>query len=62
MFLEQGLIKFNAWMEDLIPRALDLLLEVVFAFVLIIIGVKLIGWVRKLLKKSLFLKSKKTIK
>ncbi len=53
MFLEQGLIKFNSWMEDLIPRALDLLLEVVFAFVLIIIGVKLIGWVRKLLKKSL---------
>ena len=53
MFLEHELTKVSAWVEDLIPRALDLILEIALAFVIIIVGMKLIKWVRKLLKKSL---------
>ncbi len=47
------LSKFGEWVEGLIPRLLDFVIEVALAFVFIVIGVKLIGWVRKILRKSL---------
>ena len=47
------LSKFGEWVEGLFPRVLDFIIEVALAFVFIVIGMKLIGWVRKILKKSL---------
>ena len=47
------LSKFGEWVEGLLPRALDFIIEVALAFVFIVIGMKLIGWVRKILRKSL---------
>ncbi len=47
------LSKFGEWVEGLLPRVLDFVIEVALAFVFIVIGMKLIGWVRKILKKSL---------
>lgn len=51
--VQQEISKVGEWVEDLIPKALDFVIEVALAFVVIIIGMKLIKWVRKLLKKSL---------
>ena len=51
--VKEELSKFGEWVENLLPRALDFIIEVALAFVVIVIGMKLIGWVRKLLKKSL---------
>lgn len=45
--------RFAQWLEDLFPKLLDFILQVAFAFVIIIIGVKIIGWIRKILRKSL---------
>ena len=45
--------RFGLWLEELLPRLLDFILQVAAAFVVLIIGVKLIGWLRKLLKRSL---------
>ena len=51
--VKEELSRFGEWVESLIPRALDFVIEVALAFVFIIIGMKLIGWVRKILRKSL---------
>ena len=51
--VKKELSKFGEWVESLLPRALDFVIEVALAFVFIIIGMKLIGWVRKILRKSL---------
>ncbi len=51
--VQQEISKVGEWVEGLIPKALDFVIEVALAFVVIIIGMKLIKWVRKLLKKSL---------
>lgn len=51
--VKKELSKFGEWVEGLIPRALDFVIEVALAFVFIVIGMKLIGWVRKILRKSL---------
>ena len=45
--------KLAEWLEGLIPKALDLILEVAVAFIFIIIGLKLIKWIRKILKRAL---------
>lgn len=51
--VQKELSKVGEWVEGLLPRALDLVIEIALAFVVIIIGMKLIKWTRKLLKKSL---------
>ena len=51
--VKKELSKFGEWVESLLPRALDFVIEVALAFVFIVIGMKLIGWVRKILRKSL---------
>lgn len=51
--VQEEISKVGEWVEGLIPKALDFVIEVALAFVVIIIGMKLIKWVRKLLKKSL---------
>lgn len=51
--VQKELSKVGEWLEGLLPRALDFVIEVALAFVVIIIGMKLIKWTRKLLKKSL---------
>ena len=51
--VKEELSRFGEWVESLIPRALDFVIEVALAFVFIVIGMKLIGWVRKILRKSL---------
>lgn len=51
--VKEELSKFREWVEGLVPRLLDFVIEVALAFVFIVIGMKLIGWVRKILRKSL---------
>lgn len=51
--VQKEISKLGEWVEGLLPRVLDFVIEVALAFVVIIIGMKLIKWVRKLLKKSL---------
>lgn len=51
--VHEELSRMRQWLEDLFPKLLDFILQVAFAFVVIIVGMKLIGWVRKILRKSL---------
>ena len=50
---KEELGRFAQWLEDLFPKLLDFILQVALAFVVIVIGIKVIGWVRKILRKSL---------
>lgn len=47
------LSKTAQWVEGMIPKLLDFVLEVALAFVVIIVGVKVIGWIRKIIRKAL---------
>lgn len=51
--VHEELSRARQWLEDLFPKLLDFILQVALAFVFIVIGVKLIGWVRKILRRSL---------
>ena len=51
--VKEELSKLGEWVEGLLPRMLDFVIEVALAFVFIVIGMNLIGWVRKILRKSL---------
>lgn len=51
--VEKELTKTAQWVESMIPKVIEFVLQVALAFVAIIIGMKLIGWIRKILKKSL---------
>ena len=51
--MHQDISRFGRWLEDLFPRLLDFVLQIAAAFVVIIIGLKLIGWLRKIIKRSL---------
>lgn len=51
--VKEELSRFGKWLEELFPKMMDFILQIALAFVVIIIGMKIIGWVRKLLKKSL---------
>lgn len=51
--VKKELGKFNQWLEDLLPRLLDFILQVALAFVVLAIGMKVIRWLRKILRKSL---------
>ena len=51
--VKEELSRFGKWLEDLFPKMMDFILQVALAFVFIIIGMKLIKWVRKILTKSL---------
>ena len=51
--VSKELNKFGEWIENLIPKLLDSILEIALAFVFLVIGIKLVGWVRKILKRSL---------
>ena len=51
--VQKELSRFGKWLEDLFPKMMDFVLQVALAFVFIIVGGKLIGWVRKILRKSL---------
>ena len=51
--VEEEITKTAQWVEDMVPRAIEFVLQVALAFVVIVIGMKVIGWVRKLLRKSL---------
>ena len=50
---KEELGRFAQWLENLFPKLLDFILQVALAFVVIVIGMKVIGWVRKILRKSL---------
>jgi small conductance mechanosensitive channel len=51
--VKEELSNVGEWVEGLIPRALDLVIEIAIAFLFIVVGMKLIKWIRKILKKSL---------
>lgn len=51
--VKKELDRFSQWLDDLFPKLLDFVLQVALAFVFIIVGVKIVGWIRKLLKRSL---------
>lgn len=47
------LSKFSEWVDGLVPKLLDFVIQIALAFLVIVIGMKLIGWVRRILRKSL---------
>lgn len=51
--VEEELGKTAQWIENMMPRLVDFLVQVAFAFVVIVIGVKIIGWIRKILRRAL---------
>ena len=51
--VKEELSKMGQWLESLFPKLLDFVLQVALAFVFIVVGMKLIGWVRRILRKSL---------
>ncbi len=51
--VQEELSRFARWLEDLFPRLFDFIFHVALAFVVIIVGVKVIGWIRKILRRSL---------
>lgn len=51
--VREELSKTAQWMEDMVPRLVEFILEVALAFIIIAIGVKFIGWIRKILRKTL---------
>lgn len=51
--VHEELSRVGQWLEELLPKLLDFVLQVALAFVFVVIGMKLIGWVRKLLRRSL---------
>lgn len=51
--VQKELSKFGKWLEELIPKFFDMILEIALAFVFLVIGMKLIGWARRILRKSL---------
>ncbi len=51
--VKEELSRFSQWLEELFPRLFDFILQVALAFVVIVIGTKVIGWIRKVLRKSL---------
>ena len=51
--VKEELSKFGEWVEQLIPRMFDTILEIALAFVFLVIGIKVIGWIRKIVRKSL---------
>ena len=51
--VEKELTKTAQWVEAMIPRVVEFVLQIALAFVAIFVGAKLIGWVRKILRKSL---------
>lgn len=51
--VREELSKTAQWMGDMVPRLVEFILEVALAFIIIAIGVKFIGWIRKILRKTL---------
>lgn len=51
--VEKELDKTAQWLEDMMPRFIDFVVQVAFAFVVIAVGVKIIGWLRRILRKAL---------
>lgn len=51
--VKEEISRFGRWLDEFFPKLLDFILQVASAFVIIIIGLKLIGWIRKLLRRSL---------
>ena len=52
--VEKELSETAQWIEEtMMPRVIEFILQLTLAFVVIIIGMKVIKWVRKILKKSL---------
>ncbi|MBQ8802706.1 MAG: mechanosensitive ion channel family protein [Tyzzerella sp.] len=45
--------KLAQYMNDKIPQVIDFALSVVFALLVFVVGSKVIGWIRKLLRRSL---------
>lgn len=51
--VKKEISRFGQWLDELFPKLLDFVLQVALAFVFLVIGAKLIGWVRKLVRHSL---------
>lgn len=51
--VKKEISRFGQWLDELFPKLLDFVLQVALAFLVLVIGAKLIGWVRKLVRHSL---------
>ncbi len=51
--VQKELSKLSEWLEGLLPKLLDFIIEVALAFVFVAVGLKLVDWVRRILRKSL---------
>lgn len=51
--VKQEIGRTAQWIQDMMPKLIDFVVQIALAFVVIVIGVKIIGWIRKLLRKAL---------
>ena len=51
--VKEEISKTAQWIEDMMPKLIDFIIQIALAFVVIVIGVKVIGWIRRLLRKAL---------
>lgn len=58
--VKEELSKTAQWLEDMMPKLIDFIIQVALAFVVIAIGVKVIGWIRKILRRTLERKEAET--
>lgn len=51
--VQEEISRTAKWLQDATPRLINFALQVVLAVIVLIIGMKLIGWIRKILRKTL---------
>lgn len=51
--VQEELGRTARWLQDATPKLINFALQVVLAVVVLVIGMKLIGWLRKILRKTL---------
>lgn len=51
--VKEEISKTAQWVQDMLPKLIDFIIQVALAFIVIAVGVKIIGWIRKLLRKTL---------
>lgn len=51
--VQEEISRTAKWLQDATPKLINFALQVVLAVIVLIIGMKLIGWIRKILRKTL---------
>lgn len=51
--VKEELSRTAKWMEAMMPKVVDFIIQIALAFVILAVGARIIGWIRKLLRKTL---------